>query len=77
MELKAITFWIGNPFHLPAQGGATGITEDDEVDSYRGKDNWANGQKLCQRLIKREDERYRLRNPLIALSLKDAGGQIA
>ena len=44
------------------------------MDSCRGKDNWTNRQKLCQCLIGRKGKRYRRRNPLIALSLKDRGG---
>ena len=43
------------------------------MDSCRGKDNWTNEQKPCQCLIGRKGKRYRRRNPLIALSLKDRG----
>ena len=68
----------GKPSNLPnpRPRGAAGNTEDGEVDSCRRKDHWVNKHKLCQCLIEREEERYRLRNPLIALSLKDTGGQI-
>ena len=44
---------MGNPSSpsIPRPRGATGNTEDGEVDSCRGKDNWINKHKLCHYLL--------------------------